>query len=489
MNSFRLRLALLVGAITAALLFAVGFFAWQLTTRFNLDRLDRELRNLAKTNLERIGDRSHWARVDDALTFVSGSGRPPSYVIWVKNYDHEEYRSPRWPPGLAPEKFPAPTAYEGGLTFATPPPPPRREQISPGNPALPSKVPYFLTVAAGGSTWRVGVLGNPYTTLVLAANLDEYNLDLSRLRGRFFAALPIALLLVGGGAWFLASRALRPVTALTRAAESITERGLDQRLVAPAHDREFQRLITVFNAMLDRLEKGFHQARRFSADASHELKTPLALLQAELEQALHAAPSGSPQQQTYTSLLDEIHRLKAILEKLLLLSLADSGRLSLQCAPTDLSRILANILEDCAALAPEITLEHVIPSNVVVHADSVLLEQALQNLTGNALKYNRPAGRLRVTLAAEAGVAVITVGNTGPGIPAGHRSRVFERFYRSDPARQRDRTAGVGLGLSLSREILRAHHGELTLTRSESDWTEFTAVMPLAPPSEPAQSG
>lgn len=487
MNSFRLRLALLVGATTAALLFAVGFFAWQLTTRFNLDRLDRELRNLAKTNLERIGDRSHWARVDDALAFVSGPGRPQPYVLWVKNYDREEYRSPRWPAGLAPENFPVPSTYEGGLTFATPPPPPRREQISPANPALPSKAPYFLTTSAAGSTWRIGVLGNPYTTLVLAANLDEYNLDLSRLRRRFLAALPLALLLVGGGAWFLASRTLRPVTALTRAAEGITERGLDQRLAAPAHDREFQRLITVFNAMLDRLEKGFHQARRFSADASHELKTPLALLQAELEQALHAAPSGSPQQQTYSSLLDEIHRLKAILEKLLLLSLADSGRLILQCAPTNLSDILANIVEDCAALAPQMTLEQVIPAGIVVQADAVLLEQALQNLTGNALKYNRPGGRLRVALAAEADVAVVTVGNTGPGIPPEDRSRVFERFFRADPARQRDRAAGVGLGLSLSREILRAHHGELTLSGTEGDWTEFTAFVPLAPPTRPTQ--
>ena len=314
------------------------------------------------------------------------------------------------------------------------------------------------------------------------------NLDLSRLRRRFLAALPFALLVVVGGAWFLASRALPPVTALTRAAEGITERGLDQRLAAPAHDREFQRLITVFNAMLDRLEKGFHQARRFSADASHELKTPLALLQAKLEQALHSAPSDSPQQQTFSSLLDEIHCLKAILEKLLLLSLADSGRLVLQREHTDLGRIVTNIAEDCAALAPQVEFEHDVPSGVLVQADAVLLEQALQNLTGNALKYNRPGGRIRVSLATAAGVATITVGNTGPGIPVANRSRVFERFYRGDPTRTRDRAAGVGLGLSLSREILRAHDGDLTLARTEDDWTEFVATLPLAPPAAPAQS-
>jgi hypothetical protein len=147
-NSFRLRLALLGGVMTAALLFAVGFFAWQLTTRFNLDRLDRELRNLAKANLERIGDRSHWTGVDDALAFVSGPDRPQPYVLSVKNYDREEYRSVRWPAGIAPEKFPTPATYEGSLTFTAPPPPTRREQIFLTNPALPSKAPYFLTASA-----------------------------------------------------------------------------------------------------------------------------------------------------------------------------------------------------------------------------------------------------------------------------------------------------------------------------------------------------
>lgn len=484
MNSFRLRLALLVGATTAVLLFAVGFFAWKLTTRFNLERLDRELRNIAKPNLQRIGDASNWERVEEALRFVAGPDRAPPYVLWVKNYDRMAYRSARWPADIDPEKYPAPTTYEGGLTFTTPPPPPRRVGISPSNPALPSKEPYFLTVSGKNGTWRLGVMGNPYTTLLLAANLEDYNADLDRLRVRFLTALPVVLLVLVGGAWFLAARALQPVTLLTQAAERINERGLDQRISAPAHDREFKRLVTVFNAMMDRLEQAFHQARRFSADASHELKTPLALLQAELEQALHSAPSGSSQQQTYTSLLDEIHRLKAILEKLLLLSLADSGRLSLQRAPTDLTEMVGNVIEDCAALAPGLGLEHVIAPSVTVDADAVLLEQALQNMLNNAVKYNRADGLIRVVLKVEAGSAMISVGNTGAGIAPADQARLFERFFRGDPSRTRERGSGVGLGLSLSREILRAHAGELTLGRSETDWTEFIAVIPLTVPAK-----
>ena len=481
MNSFRLRLALLVGALTAALLLAAGIASWAFTSRFNVERLDRELEHLAKANLDRVNDSSHWARLDDALAFVSGRDRPPTYVLWVKNGDRVEFRSDRWPAGIVPESLAVPRTPEGGVAPAAPPPP-KRDRFTRENPPLPVRKTAFATRDADASAWRVAVAGNPYTTLMLAANLDELNADLRRLRGRYLAVLPLVLLVVGAGAWWLASRALRPVIALTRAAEAVTAAGLDRRLAAPADDREFQRLVTVFNAMLDRLEKSFHQARRFSADAAHELKTPIALLQAELEHALHAAPSGSPQQHTCSSLLDEVHRLKSLLEKLLLLALADGGRLALERTPTDLGALLANIVEDSAALAPQLRIESDFTPGAVAAADAVLLEQALQNLASNALKYNRPGGSVRFTLSLDAAAqsARITVGNTGPGISDTDRARVFERFYRGDPARTatRNRAAGTGLGLSLAREILRAHGGELALGKGRTDWTEFVATLP-----------
>ncbi len=479
MNSFRLKLALLAGALTAILLVGTGAFAWRLTIRFNLDRLDRELRNIGAANLERVVGDSHWQRVDSALRFVSGADGPPGFAIWAANYDRVIYRSPHWPAGIEPQQLAKPTAYEGGRSYDPPPPPPRqRDPISAANPALPRKEPYFVTTHASGSAWRLGVMGSPYTTLVIAANLDGFNAELTQLRRHFLTALPFALLLVGGGAWFFAGRALRPVAALTHAVERVTARGLDQRIAVPGNDREFRRLVTVFNEMLDRLEKSFHQSTRFSADASHELKTPLALLQAELEQAITSAPTGSPQQQLCTGLLEDVQRLKAIVQKLLLLSLADAGRLELHREPVNLSALVANIIEDTRALAPQLTIEEDVAPGVTVLADAILLEQALQNLAGNSLKYNRDGGRVRLELRAEAGRAILAVGNTGPGISTEDRPRVFDRFFRGDRSRTIRGAAGVGLGLSLSREILRAHGGDITLCDTPADWTEFRATLP-----------
>ena len=481
MTSFRLRLALLVGGVTAALLLGAGFVAWSLASGFNLERLDRELHELARRNLARVPGPGNWSRLDAALGLIGRGEGPPAYVIWARTYEREEYRSPGWPAELDPASLPVPAAYEGGITLTESPPPPRKSGLNAQNPSLPVRQTTFRTVFASGATWRIAVTGNPYTTLVLGVRLEETTRDLDRLRDRYLAAVPAVLLLVGLGAWWLATRALRPVAALTDAAESITAQGLAQRIAAPAHDREFGRLVTVFNAMLDRLERSFQQARRFSADASHELKTPLALLQAEVEQGLRAEAAGSPAQQTYRSLLEEIHRLKSILDKLLLLSLADSGQLRVEGTPLDLPALLAGLIEDTGEMYPDLPLEPALAPGLAVTGDPTLLEQALRNLLGNAAKYNRPGGSVGVALRAEGAEAVVRIGNTGTGIPAGDVPRLFERFYRGDPARRRDRPEGAGLGLSLAREILRAHGGELRLSRAEPDWTEFEARLPLVP--------
>jgi signal transduction histidine kinase len=231
--------------------------------------------------------------------------------------------------------------------------------------------------------------------------------------------------------------------------------------------------------MLDRLERSFAQAARFSADAAHELRTPLTILQGEIEQALQDAPSGSEPQRVYNGLLEEVHRLKEIVRKLLLLAQADAGKLPLNLEPFDLAAAVETVCEDAEAMAPHLAITHVLEAGLQVNADADLLSQVLRNLTINAVKHNREGGRIEYRLRRAGSTAWLTVANTGDPIPPEHRDRVFERFYRADPSHSR-RVDGVGLGLSLAREIVRAHGGELTLADSGEDLTVFSLALPLA---------
>jgi heavy metal sensor kinase len=337
-----------------------------------------------------------------------------------------------------------------------------------------TKIPKFETVQTADTEWRLGMLGTADTTLVIGLNLAVPRAELNRLRNGFLVALPVALFLVGLGGWLVAGRALRPLRAIADTAERVTASGLDQRIPASNEDPEIARVILVLNRMMDRLEASFRQATRFSADASHELKTPLAIMQGELEAAVQAAASGSKEQQTFSVLLDETQRLKTITRSLLLLAQADAGQLKLAREPVNLTEMLEGIVEDAKILAEESRLQFEVelPADVTVPADRALLHTALLNLFVNAVKYNQPGGRIRVELAGTDSAILLTVANTGPGIAGAEQAKIFDRFHRVEAARSRN-VDGLGLGLSLAREIIRAHGGELLLKESRPGWTVF----------------
>jgi two-component system heavy metal sensor histidine kinase CusS len=253
--------------------------------------------------------------------------------------------------------------------------------------------------------------------------------------------------------------------------------GLDQRIASHDVDQEFEGLIQSFNAMLQRLERSFHQATRFSGDAAHELKTPLAILQGELEQAIQQAETGSTTQQTLNHLLEEVGRLSGIVRKLLLLSLADAGQMSLHRQSVNLSRLLQEQVEDLPLLAPDLVVESYIAPDLRVSGDPDLLVQLLQNLLGNAVKYNLPQGWVRVQSRPQSNQAQVTIANATQGLAAGDGDRIFERFYRGDAARSRT-IDGLGLGLSLSQEIARAHGGDLSFSMPQQGVAEFTLTLP-----------
>lgn len=339
--------------------------------------------------------------------------------------------------------------------------------------------PVFVMRTADARHWRVGVMGNQEIIMAVAVEMSKFEADLRQTAAAFILALPVALLLIAAGGWLIVRRALRPIEALTRTAEGITAKGLDQRIATAGAEAEFQRLITVFNQMMDRLQRSFEQASRFSADAAHELRTPLTILQGRLEGAFHDAEDGSPLQQTFSELLDEVQRLKAITQKLLLLSQADTGQLNLKMAPFDLSAALKEMLEDMRALAPGLRIEGDIPPDARVVGDPILLQQVLLNLTTNAIKYTPDGGTVISRLSRDGATIRFSISNSYDGAAPLDPERVFSRFYRGDPSRNR-KTEGVGLGLSLAREIARAHRGDLAVEGPRDGWVTFTLTMPGA---------
>ena len=256
-----------------------------------------------------------------------------------------------------------------------------------------------------------------------------------RLRLALFSALLTGAALGAAATCRFATRCRAPIPCRTigprRVARRVTAEGLGQRIPMAGEDREFVELIAVFNGMLERLQRSFVQAHRFTGDAAHELKTPLAILQGQLERAINAAEAGSALQSELSGILDEVRRLSMISRKLLL-SQADAGRLSLHREPVDLSAALEDLVEDARMLAPELEITAAVEPRMLLAVDSSLLRQALHNLLSNAIKYNVDHGWIRIAAKSLPQQVELRIGNASAGIPADERERIFERFYRAD---------------------------------------------------------
>jgi len=355
----------------------------------------------------------------------------------------------------------------------------RMVDLSTDQPPLPTplKTPKFLTRSAGGAEWRIGMMGSPDLTIALGLNMKRLDAEMARLRHALFMVLPIALLFVAVGSWWISRHALKPIEAISGTIRRVKAMGFDQRILAQEEDREFSELIVDFNDMMDWIEKSFHQAIRFSADASHELKTPLTVLQTQLEEATDEAEPGSDEQRRYVTVAEELQRLKSITKKLLLLARIDAGELKLDLRPLNLSQLVEGIVEDTETLAPHLEVDSRLHPDLLVMGDEDLMKQVVQNLASNAIKFNCKGGFIHFKLQTTDQQAQLTIANSGRGIPKEDQDKVFTRFYRGDKSRGR-RVGGAGLGLSLAREIVRAHHGELVLEHTSVDTTVFSVTVP-----------
>jgi heavy metal sensor kinase len=290
-----------------------------------------------------------------------------------------------------------------------------------------------------------------------------------------------ALVLVALGGWWIARRALRPVDRMATRAEEIGIDDLSQRIAVPRVNDELAHLARTLNAMLDRLQDGVQARERLVADASHELRAPLAAMRAELEVSLAQDRLEEPARTALECARDDAVRLSRIVDNLLTLARVDGGRLELLVTPQDLSELAERAARAQRAAAAERHVDVVIAGDdVVAEVDGDRLEQVLTNLLDNAIRHSPAGSRVRLDIRRDAARTEITVADDGPGIPPNERDRVFERFSRRDPARPR---GGAGLGLAICREIVDAHGGRIRIDEHPPPGTTVRITLAADPKS------
>lgn len=335
------------------------------------------------------------------------------------------------------------------------------------------------------------VAGVPTTIATLSGDV---------LVGTVLVVLPLVLLGFVGVSYVITGNALEPVERLINDVEAITDgRSLHRRLAADLGSDELSRLGTTLNAMIARLETSFGALRRFTADASHELKTPLTVLRADVERAMHPGAQGSEALQALEEALQETARMSDLVDSLLTLARADEGRFDIYREPVPLGPVVRDVYETALILGEDcgLSVSMSVMEEGVVDGDARRLRQLFLNLITNAIKYTPSGGRVELSLSHRmANEIAFTVRDSGIGMSAADLSHVFERFWRADRARSRtSERGGFGLGLAISQWIAQAHGGRITVQSRLGRGSVFTVTLPMLvpeserPTQEPAIEG
>lgn len=316
----------------------------------------------------------------------------------------------------------------------------------------------------------------------VGTSLQPLEETLHRLLIILLITMPLALLASLGGGWFLAGRALRPVGAITQAAERIAGGDLTQRLSESTAQDEIGRLAATFNAMIGRLEASFRQIRQFTSDASHELRTPLTVLKGETELALRRPRSADDYRMVLESSLEEIDRMSRIVDELLFLSRADLGEIKMESRPVRLDQLFDDLKRQAEVLGQEQAVQIVIGliEPATVAGDDMRLRELVLNLLDNAIKYSPPGGRVEMSVVTQDDTARLSVSDQGIGVSLEEQAHIFDRFYRTDAARAHTKK-GTGLGLAICKWIVDAHHGTIEVQSEPGKGSTFTVILPLMP--------
>lgn len=311
---------------------------------------------------------------------------------------------------------------------------------------------------------RVQLAGTPPGILVLSASLAAYDDTLRNTALFLTVAAGMITVLAGLSAYWLSGRALRPVGEITALAGEMSERTLDQRIGLDLPDDEIGDLAATVNGMLARLETAFTTLRQFTADAAHELRTPLAVVMTQAEVALQRSRDASEYRATLEVVLAETRRLSTLADRLLTLARADAGALRPHLEVVELADVLEDFVDRWQPVAADrgVHLVTALPPSGDASVDLEMLRRLVDNLVDNALRHAPGGGVVRVTAQVEGDTWTLAVEDSGAGVPAELRGRLFERFARADPSRTRG-TGGAGLGLALCAVVAELHGGDIRL--------------------------
>ncbi len=480
--SIRARLTLWYTGILAMTLILLGGASYGLLMRGLWQDVDATLEGVAKAVVQ-AANRPPAELIPPDLDEVLRRLFGPRFTDRFYQFlDPDGRLDPRWPrfggePPLHVSPKALKNAAEGYATFET----------RPGNERSPVRV----------LTFPVMQRGRMVNVLQVGMSLEGLSMARQHFLWTLAALVPLALALAGTGGWLLARRALRPVDQMTTTARRIEAEHLGKRLDGAEVDDELGRLARTLNEMLARLEAAFAQVRRFSADASHELRTPLTVIKGEIEVALRSPRDSAEYQRVLASALEVVESMTRLVDDLLLLSRVDAGALRWEAEPVELDRLVEEAAKEGEILGrgKQVQMKILGLEPLIVRGDGQRLKQLLRNLVDNGVKYTPPGGQ--VTLALRQGPAVsppladrsptphegawaeIIVRDTGIGIPPEALPRIFDRFYRVDPARSRE-IGGAGLGLCIAQTIAEAHGGRIDVESTPGAGSTFTIVLPLA---------
>ena len=459
--SIRARLAVFFAVAMSAILMVYAAYV----ATFVHGRLQAEIAHRLDQEVE-IAERS---------LVVDNAGQP----MWYSPHDHHEAYQPlrnvSWIDLHRPDGTPIyriPATDTPGMDTVIPAFDPKRS------------AGYFSLTAPNGAHLRVlqrdiEIVGERVIARA-AISEDQAERDLQTLYWAMGLGLPLAVVLCGVGGFLMAGRALDPIARMAAQVRAVNAEQLDARLPIDNPSDELGRLAATFNELFVRLERSFDQLRRFTADASHELRTPLAVIRSVGEVGLREHHDETMYREVIGTMLEELDRLSLLVDSLLILTRGDSGQVALALRPVDLAVLAEQVANHLKVLAEEKEqhLSFEVSGPIPVMADAAILRQALVNLLDNAIKYTPPNGLVAMRLYRTVTEAVAEIADGGLGIPSEHWERIFDRFYRIDASRNRDR-GGFGLGLAITRWAVEAHGGHIDIASSSDQGSVFRIVLPL----------